>query len=175
MKNNALDHFITTMKNNWTGLNSETTILGCRLLEQLAKTPSSQPWLAHLHREKADSIELYRDPQNGFILLAHTEERGKYRVPHNHGAGWVFYAVQHGAMEMSTYCEVTSQTGETHLVSRGSETMNEGECNVFLPGDIHDTQCLSEYVLMFRLTSCDIKAEKSAGRMIQYAFHQHTN
>ncbi|WDE07058.1 hypothetical protein SG34_009285 [Thalassomonas viridans] len=168
MKNNALEHFITSIKDSWTGLNSETVIKSRELLKQLLKTPDSEPWLADLHRQKQESVELYRNPEHGFILLAHVEKQEQYRVPHNHGAGWVFYAVQHGAMEMSTYSQVTDQTGKTALVSRGAATINAGECNVYLPGDIHDTKCLSEYVLMFRLTSCDFKAEKREGRLIQY-------
>ena len=168
MKDSALKNFIASIKNSWTGLNSETVITSRKLLESLAKTPSSEPWLADLHSKKQESVELYNDKTHGFILLAHVEKRGKYRVPHNHGAGWVFYAIQHGTMEMSTYSQVTDRKGKSHLVSRGASDINSGECNVYLPGDIHDTKCLSEYVLMFRLTSCDFKDEKRDGRLIQY-------
>jgi hypothetical protein len=168
MKNNALENFITSIKGSWTGLNSETVIKGRKLLEQLAKTPISESWLADLHHKKQESVELYRDQNQGFILLAHVERQGNYRVPHNHGAGWVFYAVQHGTMEMSTYSQVTDKTGKSFLVSRGANDLNTGECNVYLPDDIHDTKCLSDYVLMFRLTSCDFKSEKREGRLVQY-------
>lgn len=168
MKNDSLDKFITSIKSNWTGLNSETIIKSRELLEQLTKTPSSEPWLIDLHNKKQESVELYKDNKLGFILLAHVETKGKYRVPHNHGAGWVFYAIQHGTMEMSTYGQVADQTGKYRLVSRGAAKINVGECNVYLPGDIHDTKCLSEYTLMFRLTSCDFQAEKREGRLIQY-------
>lgn len=169
MKNNALDNFITSIKSSWTGLNSETVIKGRKLLEQLAKTPTSEPWLADLHLKKQESVELYRDKRQGFILLAHIEKQGTYRAPHNHGDGWVFYAVQHGAMEMSTYRKIEDQTGKSFLVSRGPINLNLGECNVFLPKDIHDTKCLSDYVLMFRLTSCDFNIEKRESRLVQYA------
>jgi hypothetical protein len=168
MKNNALDNFIISIKDSWTGLNSETVIKGRKLLEQLAKTPISESWLADLHHKKQESVELYRDQNQGFVLLAHVELQGNYRVPHNHGAGWVFYAVQHGAMEMSTYSQVADLTGKSLLVSRGANDLKAGECNVYLPDDIHDTKCLSDYVLMFRLTSCDFKGEKREGRLVQY-------
>lgn len=168
MKSNTLQNFITSIKNSWNGLNSDTVISSRELLENLAKTSSTEPWLAELHNKKQDSVELYRDPDFGFILLAHVETLGTYRKPHNHGSGWVFYAIQHGVMEMSTFSQITDKTGKTFLVSRGANKLKSGECNVYLPGDIHETKCLSEYVLMFRLTSSDFKEEKRSGRMIQY-------
>lgn len=168
MRHNALDDCIESIKSSWTGLNSQTVREVSKLLEKLISTPNSEPWLADLHRNKQESVELYRDHQHGFILLAHVERQGKYRVPHNHGAGWVFYAIQHGTMEMSTYRQVTDQTGRSYLVSHGTRQISPGTCQVYLPGDIHDTRCSSEYVLMFRLTSCDFSAEKREGRLIQY-------
>lgn len=52
---------------------------------------------------KADvDEELYRDPEQGFILLAHSEKKDLYRVPHDHGGGWVISAVQSGEIEMKT-------------------------------------------------------------------------
>lgn len=46
--------------------------------------------------------------------------------------------------------------------------MKPGESRVFLPGDIHDTKCMSKTVLMLRLTSLDLKVEMQAGRMRRY-------
>lgn len=168
MENNALNNFIMKIRNSWNGLNSETTLKSRELLVQLAKTSNSEPWLTKLHSEKLESVELYRDKMYGFVLLAHVEFKENYRVPHNHGTGWVLYAVQHGAMEMSTYGQISDQKGESILVSRGATNLNAGECNVYLPDDIHDTKCLSDYVLMFRLTSSDFKIERREGRLIQY-------
>ncbi len=168
MKNSALEDFITSVKNNWKGLNSETVIKSKALLENLANTSDSEPWIADLHNKKQASVELYRDKKHGFILLAHIEMKGQYRKPHNHGDGWVFYAIQYGRMAMSTYWLATDTADQSQIVSRGSRELSSGECNVYLPGDIHDTKCISDYVLMFRLTSCDFKEEKCAGRLTQY-------
>ncbi|CAH9053794.1 hypothetical protein PSECIP111951_00895 [Pseudoalteromonas holothuriae] len=168
MKPNTLNKFITATRANWQGLTS-TNILNCKTqLEELARTPSSEPWLAQLHASKQSSTELYRDPEHGFILLAHIEPKHTYRPPHNHGAGWVLYAVQHGAMDISTYSQVTDCNGHTQLVSRGATTLSSGQCHVYLPKDIHDTKSTTDYVLMFRLTSTDIQTEKREGRLIQF-------
>ncbi|MFS1524004.1 hypothetical protein ACL7TT_07800 [Microbulbifer sp. 2304DJ12-6] len=168
MSENALDSGIAGLCKSWTGLNSDT-IIQCRaVLARLAASSRSESWLAELHERKAPTAELYRDPERGFILLAHVETQGLYRNPHNHGDGWVFYALQHGAVEMSTYGQFKEQVNGEGLVSRGAYTMKAGDCSAFLPGDIHDTLCLSEYSLMFRLTSCDFSVEKRAGRLQQF-------
>lgn len=168
MQTNSLHTFIDNVKQNWHGLDS-ASILACQTsLKILTSASMQEPWLKQLHTQQHDTVELYRDSQKGFLLLAHVEHKGQYRVPHNHGAGWVFYTVQYGEMEMATYQSITSPTGKTSLVTRGKTKLLAGQCNTYLPGDIHDTRCLSDYVLMFRLTSSDFKIEKKEGRLIQY-------
>ncbi|WP_444929805.1 hypothetical protein ACJJIF_18770 [Microbulbifer sp. SSSA002] len=164
MANDSLKQCIAALKANWQGLDT-LSIVRCReALGKLAISNSAEAWLADLHGRKEPSVELYRSNDKGFILLAHVEPRGLYRQPHNHGAGWVFYALQFGEVEMSTY-RVFRQGGREQLVSRGGYSMKPGDCSAFLPGDIHDTRCRSEYSLMFRLTSCDFSEEKRAGRL----------
>lgn len=169
MPDSSLDRFIGTVRSNWTGLDTNTVVKTRRLLEELALATPEEPWLAVLHRERPATVELYRDPDRGFLLLAHTEPCGHYRPPHNHGTGFVFYALHHGTMRMATYSQVTHSDGTTRLVSRGADLMHEGECRVFLPGDIHDTEVVSDYIVQFRLTSSDFSLERSAGRMVVYA------
>lgn len=112
---------------------------------------------------QTESRELYRDPEHGFVLLTYTENKDFYRPPHDHGEAWVVYAVLSGEMQMSTY-----DLKDGHLVLRESYTVKAGESHVYLPGDIHDTKCLSDSARILRLTSRDLKIEKEAGRMRQY-------
>lgn len=172
MNRSALDKFKTQAQKNWSGLNSDTVLSMKDALVELARTSNNEAWLQKIHQEKPASVELYRDERFGFILLAHTEEKGTYRRPHNHGAGWVFYAVQHGKTEMATYKQMTNTRGQTELVSRGGDMMGAGDCKVFLPGDIHDTKCLSDYLVQFRLTSSDLKKEITEGRMEKFLGHE---
>ncbi|PCK32906.1 hypothetical protein [Pseudoalteromonas piscicida] len=164
----SLDRIINDIKANWSGLNSSTTVTIRELLSELTESSQHEPWLESIMRERLAAKTLYRDPKYGFMLLVHAEDKGTYRPPHDHGAGWVFYAVQSGVMEMTTYKSITTANGKTHLVSRGKETLKAGDCRVFLPGDIHDTHCLTDDFIQYRLTSCDFKEEKRSGRMIQY-------
>ncbi|WP_444946188.1 hypothetical protein ACJJIP_02905 [Microbulbifer sp. VTAC004] len=169
MVSNSLERHIAELRKYWMGLNSDTVVHCRAVLAKLASSSNSEGWLAKLHQNREATTELYRDSELGFILLAHVETQGLYRNPHNHGDGWVFYALQHGEVEMSTYGLVRTVKGEEQLVSRGSYTMHPGDCSAFLPGDIHDTRCLSDYSLMFRLTSCDFSEEKRQGRLQQFA------
>jgi hypothetical protein len=152
-------------------------------METLMQAPETEPWLADLHKAQPASREMYRDPTHGFVLLAHTEPAGLYRPPHDHGRGWVIYAVQRGAIEMGTYARIEDGTGNgnngsrAHLVKRDATVVHAGQAKLFLPGDIHDTQCLSESgqsgsglsgpALLLRFTERDLKQE--ARHITRYA------
>jgi hypothetical protein len=167
MAKDSLESFISGITAAYGPLTTET-VEGCRSrLEELAKAPPSEGWLAALHRAPPEDLELHRDHAHGFLLLTHGENAGRYRVPHDHGKGWVIYAVQQGEMEMGTYSRLDSD-GAVRLVRRETYRMRAGDCRVYLPGDIHDTRCISESVLMFRFTSCDLKVEGREGRMTRY-------
>ncbi|OHU90525.1 MULTISPECIES: hypothetical protein [Pseudoalteromonas] len=168
---NTLDDVINDIQKHWRGLDSYTVEHTRTQLQKLTHTSVQEPWLARLFAEKPQSQELHRDAKHGFILLAHFEKKGLYRAPHNHGAGWVFYALHSGEMRVTTYKQITSPDGDTTLVSRGANVIQPSNVTTYLPGDIHDTECLSDWVLMFRLTSCDFQAEKQSGRLIQFKDH----
>ncbi|WP_286235479.1 hypothetical protein [Thalassotalea sediminis] len=165
---NNLEKVTSEISACWAGLNSETTTAVRDLLIALTKTSENEAWLDEIIKEQPAAKLLYSDPKYGFLLLAHSEKKDTYRVPHDHGMGWVFYAVQSGQMEMATYKQITASNGKTDLVSRGKEIMNAGHCKVFLPGDIHDTLCLSDNFIQYRLTSSDFKEEIASGRMTRF-------
>ena len=167
MAKDSLERFISDISTAYGSLSTDT-VDRCRgLLEQLAKAPPTEDWLTVLHRAHPEELELHRDRTHGFLLLTHGEKYGQYRVPHDHGRGWVIYAVQQGEMEMGTYGRLDLE-GASRLVRRETYRMRAGDCRVFLPGDIHDTRCMSESVLMLRFTSCDLKVEAREGRMTRY-------
>ncbi|MBK7559914.1 MAG: hypothetical protein IPI54_17630 [Chitinophagaceae bacterium] len=93
------------------------------------------------------------------MLLAHTEQRDLYRPPHDHGRAWVVYGVQSGELEVATYAKLLDAAGKVHLVRRDMHVLRPGEARAYLPGDIHDTRCLSETALLFRFTERDLRHE----------------
>jgi len=157
MTKNAIETFVDGVRAAWGPLTTEV-VASCRQhLEALTG--------ASLEVEEG---ELHRDPEHGFLLLAHIEREGTYRVPHDHGGGWVIYALVRGEVEMGTYARVVDANGTARVVRREESRMRAGECRVYLPGDIHDTHCLSRDALMLRFTSCDLKVEDREGRMTRY-------
>jgi len=166
MKNNTLQTFIEGIRRVWGPLSTEVVDLSRRQLESLLKASAAEEWLEALHQEGPANKELYRDPSHDFILLAHTEQTGQYRPPHDHGRGWVIYGVQQGEMEIGTYARVQEPDGSGRLVRRESYLLRPGETRVYLPGDIHDTRCTKGPVLYYRFTDRDLKKEESEGHKI---------
>jgi hypothetical protein len=159
MSRNTLETSMQGIQSAWGPLSTEV-VAACRgHLEGLLKAPATEDWLAALHREAPANQELYRDPTQGFVMLAHTEHAGLYRPPHDHGRGWVIYAMQQGEIEMGTYARVVDSNGRVRLVKRGSTLVQPGQVQVYLPGDIHDTRCVSGPALLYRFTSRDLKKE----------------
>lgn len=169
MASNTLEASIRGIKSVWGPL-SEQVVAGCkRHLADLLRAPGTEDWLAALHVEAPANKELHRDPTHGFVLLAHSEYAGLYRPPHDHGRGWVIYAIQQGEIEMRTYARVANRDGTIGLVMRDSTLMRPGQVQVYLPGDIHDTRCMKGPALLYRFTERDLKKEdKDEHRVTRY-------
>lgn len=168
MANDTLSQFIDDTHDNFGPLTTELVSAVRDQLQRLTATPTSERWLQMLHEESPGSKELYRDPKHDFILLAHSEPTDLYRPPHDHGDGWVIYALQRGEMEIATYARVKDARGDVRLVRRDVSTLEAGEARIYLPGDIHDTRCVSGPSLLFRFTDRDLKREEQSGRLTRY-------
>lgn len=168
MVHNSLTQFIEGLRKIWGSLDSNLVSQSQALLEKLIRAPVSESWLQELQSDFEGGRELYRDPTHGFVLLAYRERKGLYRIPHDHGNGWVIYSVQNGEMEMGTYSLVQSKSDDFKIVLREKYRVLAGESRVYLPGDIHDTKCVSDSVLIIRLASVDLKEEQRMGRMHRY-------
>ncbi len=169
MSDPALHDFTEGSRHAWGPLTTELVDTCRRRLEVLLRAPADEPWLAGLCRDMPDSRELYRDPEHGFVLQAHAEAGGRYRPPHDHGRSWVIYGVRHGEVEMGAWVRVEDPEGRVRLVRRGLTRLRAGDAQVYLPGDIHDTRCLSEQALLFRFTERDLRAEdREHGRVRRY-------
>jgi hypothetical protein len=162
----ALQTFTDGVRSAWGPLTTELVETCQRRMEAMLAAPAGEAWLAALHRNAPANEELYRDPEHGFVLLAHTEQAGLYRSPHDHGRSWVIYGIQHGEVEMNTYARVQEPGGEVRLVKRSSTLVCAGQAQVYLPGDIHDTRCVSDKALLFRFTERDLRVEDRQHRRL---------
>ncbi|MET3663965.1 hypothetical protein [Caulobacter sp. 1776] len=170
MHRNSLQTFIADVRSSWGPLSSEL-IADCRdHLRALLHAAPTEDWLAALLNGKPASRELYRDADHGFVLLAHTEEAGLYRRPHDHGRSWVLYGVQSGDIEMGSYGRITDPDEQVRLVKRDATVVRPGTAMTYLPGDIHDTHCRTGPALLFRFTERDLQVEdKQERRITRYA------
>jgi len=82
------------------------------------------------------------------------------------------YAIQQGEIEMGNYVRVEGPDGKVQLVKRDTALARPGQVKVYLPGDIHDTLCISGPALLFSFTERDLKKEdkedKEEGRVTRY-------
>lgn len=165
MTKSALDLFASSVRDSWGPPTSEL-IADCRVrLKELLRAPSTDQWLADLRNDLPESRELYRDPVNGFVLLGHTEAEGRYRTPHDHGSSWVIYGVLQGEMEMGSYTRGNDGNSHSRLIKQGLKLVRQGDVQVYLPGDVHDTRCVKGPAIQFRFTARDLRLETN---MIRY-------
>ena len=169
MDSTALRSFTKDIRCRWGPLTSELASACQEAMKALLLASPGEPWLASLHENAPVSAELHRDPDHGFMLLAHTEQAGLYRPPHDHGRSWVLYGIQRGEIEMGTYARVECEHGQVRLVKRNTTLVRAGQAQLYLPGDIHDTRCVSDTALLFRFTERDLRIEdREHGRLTRY-------
>ena len=155
----SLDRFISTVSAAWPGGPDRAAATTRAAMAVLAGADGAETWLAELLAERPATRELHRDQAHGFMLLAHTENEGLYRAPHDHGRAWVVYAVQSGELEIGTYRRVELENGDVGIVEKDRTVLKAGEARVYWPGEIHDTRCLSQSALLFRFTVRDLRHE----------------
>jgi hypothetical protein len=78
----------------------------------------------------------------------------------------VIYAVQQGEIEMATFVRAHGPDRRVQLVQRDATLVRPGQVKVFLPGDIHDTRCMTGPALLFRFTERDLKKEDKQERKV---------
>jgi hypothetical protein len=164
MSSNSLERFIEDIQTDWGPISSKLVARCRQHLNALTAAKVSEEWLARLLAERPASRELHRD-STGFMLLAHAEQMGLYRPPHDHGRAWVVYAVQSGALEVGTYAKAADADGE-RLVRRDTSLLHPGEARAYLPGDIHDTRCVTQDALVLRFTERDLRHEDHVERRL---------
>jgi len=173
MGKTALQSFTEGVRAEWGPLTTELAELCQMRMEKLLAAPAGEAWLDALHRDPPASEELHRDPDHGFVLLAHAEQAGLYRAPHDHGRSWVLYGIQSGEIEMGTYARIEDEDGAIRLVRRNTTLVRAGEAQLYLPGDIHDTRCVSDTALLFRFTERDLRTEdRQHRRLTRYVERQ---
>jgi hypothetical protein len=165
--NKELEKFIKETKNTW-ALDVKSLFKIRELFTHLIRDEDFCKNLLEKKDQLNQGMELHRDQDHGFILLAYIELKDMYRIPHNHGNSWVLYGVVDGVIQMRNYLNLSKKDGDQQLTLKNSEILKAQDCRVYYPGEIHDTKALSDEVIILRLTSSDLKVEESLGRMQRF-------
>lgn len=165
---NKITEAAAELQKLWVDLCMESVQKIQLVMKGLAENAEVCTGLRLITRTQQEGYEIFRDRRQGFILLAYSEKNGVYRIPHNHGEAWVVYAMVSGAVEMGNYFNAVRGDVSNHLVLKNREKLIAGDTRIYLPGEIHDTRCVSEEAVILRLTSLDLRAEESAGRMRRF-------
>lgn len=163
---NKINHAIVKIESLWEDLDINSLREIKSSLQQLALTPEVQFNLGKVTEDSAKGVELHRN-HRGFIILAYAEDKGTYRVPHNHGDAWVVYVVVEGEVEMRNYFKFNGGSKD-RLILKNREKLVQGEVRIYYPGEIHDTRCLSNRAVILRFTSRDLRDEERDGRMHRF-------
>lgn len=124
----------------------------------LASTSPDEPWMAEILREGKAARELYRDPDHGFIQMAHVQKHGLVLPPHDHGPCWVVYGDYQGVTNIPLYerTDDGSEAGVAKLAQKELHRLGPGVVHPYLVGDIHSTHTAEGPAVVFRFLSYDL-------------------
>jgi uncharacterized protein (DUF2249 family) len=159
----SLNKYIAEMRSLWgDGKDPKLPFKVRDLLENLLTfTRPQESWIARLIRQGLPARELYRDKDDGFILMGHVHEKGHRNPPHDHGPCWVLYGVYHGVVEITTYRRTDDGKvpGRAMLQKEELRRLTAGVVIPYLPGETHSTFAV-EHSVVFRLLSGDLNKVK---------------
>jgi predicted metal-dependent enzyme (double-stranded beta helix superfamily) len=82
---------------------------------------------------------LYEDPDLGFQVLAHINEKPRISPPHNHGESWAVYGQATGYTDMTEFRRVDdgADPGHAKLEMTRKYRLNPGEVGIYASTAIH--------------------------------------
>lgn len=93
---------------------------------------------------------LYEDPDYGFQVLAHINEKARKSPPHDHGESWAVYGQAIGHTDMREWDRVDDGKDPDHATLRFKRgyRLNPGEVGVYSDGAVHaiDYPDLSRFI-----------------------------
>lgn len=82
---------------------------------------------------------LYEDPDLGFQVLAHVNDKGRVSPPHDHGASWAIYGQAVGVTDMTDWERVVGESDPplARMVATAKYRLQPGDAGLFSHGAIH--------------------------------------
>ena len=107
-------------------------------------------------------VELYQDPEKGFLVYAHGYTEGKKSPPHDHGASWAVYGQAKQFTEMTEWNRLDDKSEDGHAeieVSR-KYRLDPGMAGAFGPHEIHQIH-FEAGARFVRVTGSDLFLEET--------------
>lgn len=162
LEDEALQAYIGDLRGAWAGDPGERPERCAEAMRRFLRCDESAPWVKRIVESEDGRVELYQDPEYGFIQLAHRYGPDHRTAPHNHGPGWVVYGVYRGNVRISTYREVAGD-GQPALETATDPVVRAGEANPYLTGVIHSTDAQGPGdSIVLRFLSQDLSGVKRA-------------
>jgi predicted metal-dependent enzyme (double-stranded beta helix superfamily) len=80
---------------------------------------------------------LHDDPELGFQILAHINEKARVSPPHDHGASWAIYGQAASYTDMIEWERIDNGGDNAELKKAKSYRLNPGEAGIYQDGAIH--------------------------------------
>jgi predicted metal-dependent enzyme (double-stranded beta helix superfamily) len=133
------EHLKTDVRSALKRGNSRADIENVR--QSLAKLLTNQTFIGQTCGESAESglHLLYEDPELGFQVLAHINEKARRSPPHDHGESWAVYGQALGYTDMKEWqrCDDGADPDHAKLEATRAYRLNPGEVGVYSHGAIH--------------------------------------
>ena len=166
MADSALSRFIASTRK----LFSEEKDLGRRweklapLLRELLADDrireSSKSWPECAHKERAENLLFYEDPDFGFVVNGLTKAPNTRTQIHDHAHNWTLYGVLEGTETIMRYERVDDRSKPEYAEIRGVSKLRAGpgEVDLVRPWEIHAEASGEE-----RTVAIIVRAEKAGG------------
>ncbi len=108
-----------------------------RLLEELLQTDAFlQQYCLNV---KPGLYRLYEDPELGFQVLAHVNEKARVSPPHDHGNSWAIYGQATGHTDVTEWVRTGNGGDASHARLRAEKTyrLTPGHAAIYPSGVIH--------------------------------------
>ena len=105
-------------------------------------------------------VEIFRDPEMGFVVLAYNMDAPRVSPPHDHGRSWAAYGQVAAHTDMTVWQRGgdAREAGHAKLTVAKQYRLKPGQAGLYQPGDIHsiDYPAGARFV---RITGTDMAAE----------------
>jgi len=121
---------------------------------------SSKSWPECAHKERAENLLFYEDPDFGFVVNGLTKAPNTRTQIHDHAHNWTLYGVLEGTETIMRYERVDDRSKPEYAEIRGVSKLRAGpgEVDLVRPWEIHAEASGEE-----RTVAIIVRAEKAGG------------